>query len=317
MEDLVRINKIMTVNTLETFLEKHPEDTQKWMDHLDPQLHKPENNSHIRRIELSDADYEKYNIDNEQDSPFTDHEIMCGYCRKTWETTSVHPTATLLCGHKYHTLCYSVVRYEAYGDCIVEGCQTSTTEIVREIYNRRMRLNNDLESTLIDAIKHTSEFKEDVKKMKNHLGIISKKYLEANKLIKRSKNRLRNKHVFNLRQIQYDMNAAIKSVRNSNTYLTCKSEIAKYRGIERKFFRKYHITLRDLIRNRIIRLGNWNLRYAIERHGSLLRTYKFGIRIYPGSNKWTTRDEDDSDESDDAGSTVEENELITEQDHNL
>ena len=311
MEDLVRINKIMTVNTLETFLEKHPEDTQKWMDHLNPYLHPPHDNFHRARVELSDADYQKYNIDNEQNSPFTDHEIMCGYCRRTWESTSVHPTATLLCGHKYHTLCYSVVRYEAYGDCVVEGCQISTTEIVREIYNRRTRLNNDLESTLIEAIKDNSEFKDDIKKMKCHLGIISKKYLEANKIIKRARNRLRNKHTYNLRQIQYDMNAAVKSVRTSNEYLTCKSEIAKYRSLERKFFRKYHISLRDLIRNRIIRLGNWNLRYAIERHGSLLRTYKFGIRIYPGSNKWTTRDEDASSDSG-SESSLEENELITE-----
>ena len=309
MEDLVGINKIMTVNTLETYLEKHPEDTQKWLDHLHPYLHPPYDNSHIRRIELSDADYQKYNIDNQQDTPFTDHHIMCGFCRKTWESTSVHPTLTLLCGHKYHTLCYSILRYEAYGDCAVQDCQISTSEITREIYNRRIRLNNDLESTLINAIKDTSEFKEDVKKMKHHLSIVSKKYLDANKLIKRGRNKLRNKHVFNLRQIQYDMNEAIKSVRTSNEYLRCRSELAKYRSLERKFYRKYHISLRDLIRNRIIRLGNWNLRYAIQQHGAILRTYKFGIRIYPGSNKWTTRDEDDSSDSD---SSVEENELITE-----
>ena len=313
MEDLVRINKIMSVKTLESYLEKHPEDTQKWLDHLDPYLHPPRQSRRDRaRLELTDADFQKYNIEHDEDTPFINPEAICGYCRRTWITTAVHPTITLLCGHEYHTVCYSIMRYEDFHDCMVQDCQVSTSEIVRELYRRRTRENNDIESVLIDAIKGTREFKQDIKKMKNHLSIVSKKYSEANKKMKRTKNRLMNKHMCNLRQIQYDMNAAVNSVRNSNAYLTCKSEIAKYRNVERKFYRKYHIELRDLIRRRIIRLGNWNLRYAIERHGALLRTYKFGIRIYPGSNKWKERDDDESDESDDAGSAVEENELITE-----
>ena len=39
MEELVLINKYVTVNTLETYIEKYPEDAQKWKDHLDPVLY--------------------------------------------------------------------------------------------------------------------------------------------------------------------------------------------------------------------------------------------------------------------------------------
>jgi len=311
MDDLVTINKVLTVNTLEAYLEKHPEDTQKWLDHLDPVLNAKRSRYPLRNrgVELLPADYEHYQIVQEHEAVFTNDEFMCGFCKKTWESTSAHAVTTLLCGHKYHTLCCLVNHYDSDRACIVEGCDINTNRIVREIYNRRVRFNETVENVLIDAVKETAEFKADIKKLKGHISIISKKYSESTKFQKRLKNKLMNKHIFNIRQIQYDMNASSKAVKTSSQYLSCVSEIKKYRATERKIYRKYHVDLRDLIQQRIVKVGNWQLRYALQRHANILRPYKFGIRIYPGSNKWQEKDDDDSD---DVGSTVEENELITE-----
>ena len=297
MEELVAINKILTVNTLENYLEKHPEDALKWMDHLDPILHPKPSNYPLRnrRLDLLPADFDRYNIIQDLETPFINDDTMCGYCRRTWESTSAHAISTLLCGHKYHTICSILHQYETRGDCIVEGCAIDTSRIARELFNRTTRFNANVENVLLDVIKESAEFKADIKKLKGHIRTIYSKYGEVTKFHRRTKRKLLNKHIFNIRQIQYDMNAAVRTVKTSEQYLVCRSELKKYRSMETKIFRKYHVDLRDLIRQRIVHVGNWNLRYTLQRHGHILRPYKFGIRIYPGAYKWKEVDESESD----------------------
>jgi hypothetical protein len=307
MEELVLINKYVTVNTLETYIEKYPEDAQKWKDHLDPVLypHKYKKRKTTLRVNnrasISQEDYSRYNIIKREGEEFTNSDTMCAICKHSWEQTASHPTTTLLCGHKYHTVCYFMIYYENSEGCIIDGCPSYTGRIISQLHRRRMNLRDTLETTLVNTIKDTNEFKSDLTKMKSKIsGII--KHLSAFRKVKQElRKKIIKKHEYNLSQIQFDINNTVKSLKTTREAKAFKSEISKYRSIERKFYRKYHISLRDLIRYGLVRDLNWTVRRIIVGHDAYRNRRDFGIKIYPGKKTWFRPNNNEENEENETG----------------
>ena len=212
-------------------------------------------------------------------------------------------TTTLLCGHKYHTACWFLQAYEDTDHCIFEGCGQSTYGYIRGLSRRRENMRVDTVSVLTDAVCSKREFKFDIKKMKRQISSCIRSFRKFKLKEKEGKNNLMKKHIFSIRQIQSDMNAEVRNLSKSAETTECLKEVRAYRRIEREVFRKYHLSLRDLMRKKIIRRMDWRVRSILERHGRInAGRYRFGIRIYPGSKKWTVDDSDeefDSDSEDD------------------
>jgi hypothetical protein len=136
--------------------------------------------------------------------------------------------------------------------------------------------------------------------MKRQISNCTKAFRLVNKKQKSEKNEMMKKHIFSIRQIQTDMNAAVKNLSNSDEASNCMKEVKAYRRIERDIFRKYHLSLRDLMRKKIVKRMDWRVRSVLERHRRILPyNYKFGVRIYPGSKKWTVDDSDEEFNSED------------------
>ena len=286
------INKYVTVNTLETYIEKYPEDAQKWKDHLDPVLYpdkykKRKTTLRVNnRTTITEEDYSRYNIIKREGEEFTNSDTMCAICKHSWEQTPAHATTTLLCGHKYHTVCYFMIYYENSEGCIIDGCPSHTGRIISQLHRRRMNLRDTLETTLVNTLKDTNEFKSDLTKMKSKISGIIKHLTAFRKVKQELRKKIIKKHECNLSQIQFDINNTVKSLKSTNEALAFKSEITKYRIIERKFYRKYHISLRDLIRYGLVRDLNWTVRRIILGHDAYRNRRDFGIKIFPGKRSW-------------------------------
>jgi len=164
-----------------------------------------------------------------------------------------------------------------------------------------MNLRDTLETTLVNTIKDTNEFKSDLTKMKSKIsGII--KHLSAFRKVKQElRKKIIKKHEYNLSQIQFDINNTVKSLKTTREAKAFKSEISKYRSIERKFYRKYHISLRDLIRYGLVRDLNWTVRRIIVGHDAYRNRRDFGIKIYPGKKTWFRPNNDEENEENESG----------------
>ena len=321
MEELVLINKYVTVNTLETYIEKYPEDAQKWKDHLDPVLypHKYKKRKQALRVNnrttISEEDYSRYNIIKREGEKFTNSDTMCAICKHSWEQTPAHATTTLLCGHKYHTVCYFMIYYENSEGCIIDGCPSDTGRIISQLHRRRMNLRDTLETTLVNTLKDTNEFKSDLTKMKSKISGIIKHLTAFRKVKQELRKKIIKKHECNLSQIQFDINNTVKSLKTTSEAMAFKSEISKYRSIERKFYRKYHISLRDLIRYGLVRDLNWTVRRIILGHDAYRNRRDFGIKIFPGKRSWFRANNNEENEENEAGNetgeeSVEEEEQL-------
>jgi hypothetical protein len=225
-----------------------------------------------------------------------DYENVCIKCKRTWDSTPQHLTTTLLCGHKYHTACWFLHSYEDTDHCIFEGCGQSTYGYMRDLCRRRERMRVDTVSVLTDAVCSKREFKFDIKKMKRQISNCIKSFRKIKIKEKEGRRNLMKKHIFSIRQIQSDMNDVVKDISKSAETSQCLKEVKAYRRIERDVFRKYHLSLRDLIRKKIIRRIDWRVRSILERHGRISAgRYRFGIRIYPGSKKWNVESDEEYD----------------------
>jgi len=297
MEELVLINKCLTVNTLETYLEKYPEDAEKWLGHLMPDYNSvPPPYVRGRREVISEEDIEKYNIVRDMDTPFSNPEEMCGLCRKMWDATSLHATTTLLCGHKYHTVCYFLHYHEYHDGCVVEGCASETAHIINQLSTRRTHIREGVEAALINTVKNNKEFKAEIKNLKRSINMITKRLNECGKYRNKLKNDVIKKHECNLNQLQHDLNRAYKISNSGDIYKAYKSEIRKYRMIENRIYRKYHLDTNDLGRMGIMRRYNWRIRYALNRHYRYSNKYRFVVRVSPGKYNWFARNAEEAEE---------------------
>jgi hypothetical protein len=297
---LFHVNEQFNLTMLEEYIEEHPEDAEKWLKFLEKSDDKL---LYFTRVRMANPPSNTLVIpdmgeDLECNLP-ADFENVCIKCKRTWASTPEHLTTTLLCGHKYHTACWFLHAFEDTDHCIFEGCNQSTYGYIRDISRRRERMRVDTVSVLTDAVCNKREFKFDIKKMKRQISNCTKAFRLVNKKQKSEKNEMMKKHIFSIRQIQTDMNAAVNNLTNSEETSNCMKEVKAYRRIERDIFRKYHLSLRDLMRKKIVKRMDWRVRSVLERHRRILPyNYKFGVRIYPGSKKWTVDDSDEEFNSD-------------------
>jgi hypothetical protein len=118
--DLEPEDTFISLTTLEKYIEKYPEDAEKWREFLDM---KDETHMGPRDHIYSRAPGEPPTaellephvniITPTTESPVEHYKDGCLLCKKTWASTDGVPTTTLICGHAYHTICY-MYKYYAY-----------------------------------------------------------------------------------------------------------------------------------------------------------------------------------------------------------
>jgi len=304
---LFHVNEHFNLTILEEYIEEHPEDAEKWLEFLQKKDEKLlEFGTTNARRPSNTMVTPDLGEDLECNLP-ADYENVCIKCKRTWASTPEHMTTSLLCGHKYHTACWFLQAYEDTDHCIFEGCGQSTYGYIRGLSRRRETMRVDTVSVLTDAICSKREFKFDIKKMKRQISSCIRSFRKIKLKEKEGKNNLMKKHIFSIRQIQSDMNTEVRNLSKSAETSQCLKEVRAYRRIERDIFRKYHLSLRDLMRKKIIRRMDWRVRSILERHGRInAGRYRFGIRIYPGSKKWTVDDSDEEFDSDSEGDVADD-----------
>jgi len=305
---LISNHEEFNLDLITSFIEKHPEDADKWLNHLKPifetetlwrsnrgeRLSEEELENQVQRHYIEEYDR------SENDDNMITNEFGCLRCNKRWDATTEHPTMTLLCGHKMHTVCYLMGQYyDDTGRCSHPGCGHNPWDLIRKISRRRDRVREETRNNLIEIVLNKASFQNDLRTYKESIKNFIK---EANK-IQKEINSIRDnnikKHILSIRIIQDDLNQSIKSVRNGELMKSTKVALRNFRRVSNMFYRKYHLSMRDLIRRKIIRDMNWKNRSVLERHNNILsmRSYRFGIRIMPGKKSWSKYMGSDTEES--------------------
>jgi hypothetical protein len=280
----------ISLTILEEYIEKYPEDVEKWVEHLGPKLNL-NNANNDRRLRRRHRDDEPVNtiipvIESDLDTAPTDHTSVCLKCKRSWTSTIIHPKTTLLCGHSYHTQCFFMMNYADLDVCIHDGCNYSIWAHVREIHDKNVELRRNTTQLLIDTLKGNPEFNKSMKELQEYIKktrIYTNLFRRNAAIIKRD---VIKRHKYNIQALQNDMNNSVKVARKHPRLSEARKMVTKYRRFERAFQDKYHLTLHDLVHNRVIRRPAWDVMHILNRHGSFMpSSYRFGIRIRPGSNK--------------------------------
>jgi hypothetical protein len=298
--DIVPKNEFISLNTLETYIERYPEDAEKWLEFIrDPS----EEESKLRRSryirgEINEGLYklnsDLHNIESEV--PIEHYNDGCLFCKKSWLSTDGVPTTTLICGHKFHTLCSMIDQYN--GDitrCIVEGCDINTWDYVRKIVRSKEKVKEKTENILLSAYQKRADFKKDIQDLKKDISSVTSAHNKVGSMITNAKKDFVHKHLYTINQLQNDINENVKYVKESEEMNTYKNAVRNYRKKANRIFRKYHMSFRELRERGILRTS-WRLRWVLERHRSAFTYYKMGVRLYPGKKTWRdTLDEDDEE----------------------
>jgi len=286
--DLEPEDAFISLSTLEAYIEKHPEDAEKWLDFL-PTAFKlamtPRQTIYARSsrdppaAELLEPHINIITPNTE--TPIEHYLDGCLVCKKTWTSTDGVPTTTLICGHTYHTVCYMYQYYENDATrCIVQDCDIDTWEYIRTIYRNKRNRKNRAENILLQSFKKRVDFKHDIKQLKENISEFNKAQGRIEALIKNARRDLIHKHIFSINHLQGDMNTVVKDLQGTQEMLNYKSSIRNFRKRAASIFRKYHTSFRELNTSGIIKCS-WRVRGVLERHRAL-GFYKLGCRIYPG-----------------------------------
>jgi hypothetical protein len=293
---LISNNEELNLEILISFIEKHPEDAEKWLEHLDP-IFNPAPISYLKRnndIALTEEQVNRNFFTEDTPAEVPRPDTGCSKCKRTWASTTEHPTMNLLCGHKFHTVCYLMAQYEDdAGRCSVEGCNYDSWGIIRRICRKRERLREEARNTFLRPLDNNEEFKRDVAKMSQYVKDYKTARGKLEVRLKNVRTDVVKKHIFAIRQIHGDLNDSVKRLKESESMKNTLSALRKFRVFSRSFHRKYHLSLRDLIRRNYIKDISWNHRSVLERHHGIMRTtYRFQIRINPGRQLWSRYHED-------------------------
>ena len=292
MEDADEIpkNEIISIGVLQNYISKYPEDAPKWLEFLNPPNDKITTRrmryTRIRRREVVGIN-DIIHPPSEPDDSVTKSEIGCIICKSTWETTSLMPKTKLLCGHEFHTLCL-FLKGEPNGiyGCDEPDCEISTHTCVQRLIRIRDENSRSVENALIDAACNTADFKKDLKNLKSCIKNVSKANTLLNSRINKERKSIIHRHIFEINQLQAGLNSLTSTVLNGDEQKANKLAIRRYRKVAGLIFNKYHLSLRDLIKNNKVKVA-WSLRHTLEYHRYHFRSYKLGIRIYPGRKLWT------------------------------
>jgi len=298
MDNLVPIDTIIPKPTLsdilQSYIGEHPEDAVKWLEFLNQantsKIKRPLNRLTPGEINelIKDLNYPL----NADLSSFAEvhPDNGCIFCKKTWAQSS-QATTELLCGHKFHTLCFFIYDNETN----LTRCPHCSSDCMRQIVSRVDRLKSrELISqvdTLMDAIVEREDFKSDLKELKKCIRNAAQSYNNYDKEMRNKRKALIRKHIHSINHIQHDMNQAVKDLAQSEAGSRIKTSMRIYRKKYGEIFRKYNITFRDLRERKLVKT-TWRIRWMLEHHRVLNRTYRFGIRISPGKKTWREQPEE-------------------------
>lgn len=286
--DLEPEDAFISVSTLESYIEKHPEDAEKWLDFL-PTAFKlamtPRHTIYARSSrEPPSAELLEPHVNiltPNTETPVNHYHDGCLVCKKSWISTGNVPTTTLICGHTYHTVCYMYQYYENDATrCVVNDCDIDTWDYIRTIYRNKKNRRNKAENILLQSFKKRVDFKKDIKELKQDISDFNKAQGTIEGLIKNARRDLVHKHLFSINHLQGDMNTTVKDLQGTEEMSNYKLAIRKFRKHAASIFRKYHTSFRELNTNGIIKCS-WRVRGVLERHRGL-GFYKLGCRIFPG-----------------------------------
>lgn len=307
--DIPPVNQFVSLEKLETFIEKYPEDAQKWLEFLDDTKDKDPIYPYRRRI-IREEDLNQEILKQQTgflespDVPIEHFSEGCMFCKKSWNLTTDVPTITFICGHKFHTICFM---YHYYNNdtvhCIIPECDINTWDYVKQIGKIRRKNQETAETILYESIMKRKEFKDDLKEFKEIISDITRKHTAVRNSLASARRELIHKHIFSINQIQKEMNDLVVSVKSNEEMDKYKTSLNLYRKKAKNIFRKYHLSFRDLERRKILKVS-WRLRWILERHRESFGFYKLGLRVYPGKKIWndplTTEAPVDSDHSEDS-----------------
>ena len=289
---LVSEDEEINLSIIASFIEKHPEDAEKWLEHLNEaftseRTYNMQRRRRTARVPLDENSIDQFIPTGEPNEQALDINSVCCKCNRTWETTQAHPTTTLLCGHKYHTICHALHQYNEDDLCCIDTCNFRTMPLIRAISRRQERNRADATTILIEAIKNNPAFIPDLKQVKKIISratLCYNQYIRKEQIIKRN---LVKRHIFSIRQLQSDMNNTAKSLNTTVEYKQLKSSIQAYIKFNRTVMQKYHVSMRDLRKHNLIKSFNWRVRSLLENHQRINQSgWRFRVSIMPGSNKW-------------------------------
>ena len=304
--DIVPKNEFISLDTLETYIERYPEDTEKWLEFI--RGPEDEEVAKIRRRQLyidNELNQDIYKLNSDlhnvaSEVPIEHYNDGCLFCKKSWTSTERVPTTTLICGHKFHTLCSMIDQYNNdTARCIVDDCDIDTWDYVRKIVRSKEKLKAKSENILLEAIEKRKDFKESLKDLKQQVSNVTSNYNAVRGMIAGGRKEFIHKHLYSINQIQNDLNDGVKYIRESEKMHKYKESVRNYRKKASLLFRKYHMSFRELSQRGHLRTS-WHIRHLLERHGSPFSYYRMGIRMYPGKKIWKdTLEQSDTEEEED------------------
>lgn len=310
--DIPPKNEFVSIDILENYIEKYPEDAEKWLEFIKD----PAEDEVTRRRRTSypnmDVNAEIYKIHSElhtieAEKPIDHYNDGCLFCKKSWVSTEGVPTITLICGHKFHTVCSMIDQYNAdVTRCIVDGCDINTWDYVRKIVRSKEKVTLKAENILFESIEKRKDFKDDLKELKKYVSNVSAKHSAVRSMIDNGRKLFVHKHLYSLNQMQNDLNEGVKQIRDCEEMHNYKKSVREYRKKANALFRKYHISFRELSQRGLIS-ASWRVRWILERHRSAFTYYRMGVRMYPGKKAWKdTLNQSDNEEEEEE----EEEEII-------
>lgn len=218
----------------------------------------------------------------------TDLTDSCRLCKKTWDSTPNAVKTTLLCGHTYHTSCSMIYKYDdGETGCIVEGCNIDEWRVIRNLrQNRTDHSSIDVRGQLVKNLLARTDFMTNLKDLKRSISKVRKVKASFNKFSKKSRAEFIHTHIHDIRAIQKSLNIHYRGLTTCSQGKDLSSSVRKYRRLANDIFRRYHVSLRDLIDKRVIKM-DWDLRSILERHGRHISTWRHSIRIMPGQKIWS------------------------------
>ena len=295
----IDIKDHIPVNVLENYIEKYPEDAEKWLEFIN--IKEPLRDTALNRVragiieeQLLNSNMEIFTEDTTvqgavqgavQPEGIT-NETGCLICNKLWATTETIPRSTMLCGHTFHTVCILDFIFDnEFHTCVVENCSINTFEYVREIQRRKRGNKETIEGILIKSLinenSKKSGFNGDLKLLKKHISNYKTLRQRLHTNVRNIRNEIIHKHLYSINNIKQDMNNSLKELRTSEVFLEFRRSLRQYRKHAASVYRKYHLSLKDLIDNNLIKL-TWGTRWELQTHRQF-RLHRLGIRLYPGS----------------------------------
>lgn len=281
-QKLLKQDKLFNFKTFEAYVEKHPEDIIKWSSFLKDYFTQRDTTREYTDPEEIIKQH-AITLESENIDVSIPH---CKLCNQYFACTPENPKITLFCKHEYHTACFFALQHDYDRPCIYPNCTLDMWYITRQLSKVTKKTSNDVAELLLTKYKENTVFKNKIRELKHLISKIKHEYGILQKYKKDRKKKVLQDHAIPLQMIQKDINENHKSVGLHSSYKMIRKQIIIYRKIERQIFNTFNLSVRDLIKYRLIKM-NWNIRWYLERHHRFSHTrFGSGIRIFPGNKKW-------------------------------